>query len=83
MTSLAPMRASLAHASVDTRSAPPPHLLDAVSGLSAECRRVLTLRKIYGWEYEQIARHLGIEQHEVEHDLSLCVQIMARGLDDR
>ena len=53
-------------------------VLSAVSGLSPECKRVLTLRKVYGWGHERIAAHLGIEKWEVENDLRVCVQTVAR-----
>ena len=53
-------------------------LVVAVAGLSSECKRVLTLRKVYGWGHDRIAAHLGIERHEVESDLRDCVQSIAR-----
>jgi DNA-directed RNA polymerase specialized sigma24 family protein len=53
-------------------------VLRAVSGLSVECKRVLTLRKVYGWEHDRIAAHLGIEKNAVENDLRVCVQTIAR-----
>jgi DNA-directed RNA polymerase specialized sigma24 family protein len=52
-------------------------LVVAVAGLSNECKRVLTLRKVYGWGQDRIAAHLGIERHEVESDLRECVQSIA------
>lgn len=75
--SVSAVAATSMRARVETRSEVP-DLLRAVSGLPAECQRVLALRKIYGWEYDRIADHLGIERYEVEHDLRLCAQIMAR-----
>lgn len=51
--------------------------LGSLASLSPECRRVLTLRKVYGWEYDRIALHLGIERQRVETDLRLCVQSMS------
>ena len=56
-------------------------LLLAVGGLSAECKRVLTLRKVYGWEHERIASHLGIGRLDVENDLRVCVLSIARYYD--
>lgn len=53
-------------------------LVGAVAGLSNECKRVLTLRKVYGWGHDRIATHLGIERHVVESDLRDCVQSIAR-----
>ena len=53
-------------------------VLSAVSGLSTECKRVLTLRKVYGWEHDRIAAHLGIEKKAVESDLCVCIQTIAR-----
>jgi DNA-directed RNA polymerase specialized sigma24 family protein len=53
-------------------------LVVAVAGLPNECKRVLTLRKIYGWGHDRIAAHLGIERHEVESDLRDCVLSIAR-----
>ena len=53
-------------------------LVGAVAGLSHECKRVLTLRKVYGWGHDRIAAHLGIERHEVESDLRVCVLSIAR-----
>ncbi len=56
-------------------------ILAAMSGLSEEHRRVLTLRKIYGWEYERIAAHLGLDPRVVEDDLCACVQFLAQACD--
>jgi DNA-directed RNA polymerase specialized sigma24 family protein len=53
-------------------------VLWALSGLSSECRRVLTLRKVYGWENDRIAVHLGIEKQKVENHLRVCAQSIAR-----
>ena len=53
----------------------------ALAGLSTECKRVLTLRKIYGWEQERIASYLGIERHAVEDDLRVCIQSIAKYYD--
>jgi DNA-directed RNA polymerase specialized sigma24 family protein len=53
----------------------------ALAGLSVECKRVLTLRKVYGWEYDRIAAHLGIEETAVEDDLRVCVMAIARYYD--
>ena len=56
-------------------------VLCAISGLSLECKRVLTLRKVYGWEHDRIAAHLGIEKKAVENDLRVCIQTIARYYD--
>jgi DNA-directed RNA polymerase specialized sigma24 family protein len=51
--------------------------LHALSSLSERGRRIFTLRKIYGWEYDRIAQQLGVELTVVERDLTeaalLCV----------
>jgi DNA-directed RNA polymerase specialized sigma24 family protein len=53
-------------------------LLQSVSGLSPECKRVLTLRKVYGWRQDRIALYLGIEGQVVEGHLRSCVQSISR-----
>ncbi len=41
-------------------------LTQAIQSLPERCRRVLTLRKIYGLSQKQIAAELGISEHTVE-----------------
>lgn len=57
-------------------------LIEALPTLSMECRRVLTLRKVYGWTQEQIAARLGLERCEVEDALCRCVLFCAEHLDE-
>lgn len=41
-------------------------LADAIRALPDRCRRVLTLKKIYGLSQKEIAAQLGISEHTVE-----------------
>lgn len=45
-------------------------LTEALQSLPARCRRVLTLRKIYGLSQKQISAELGISENTVESHLS-------------
>jgi DNA-directed RNA polymerase specialized sigma24 family protein len=72
-----PQTARLAQESLDVHDELFP-VLYAISDLSIECRRVLTLRKVYGWGHDRIAAYLGIERQTVENDLRACVLSMAR-----
>lgn len=41
-------------------------LVQAIQGLPARCREVMTLRKIYGLSQKEVAARLGIAEHTVE-----------------
>ena len=52
--------------------------------LSAECRQVFTLRKVYGYSGREIASRLGIPEHAVEeHLIQAARQCVQADLDDR
>lgn len=54
----------------------------AIQSLPERCRRVLTLRKIYGLSQKQIAATLGISEHTVEaqvgNGVRRCAEFLAR-----
>jgi len=50
----------------------------AIAGLSPECKRVVTLRKVYGWGHDRIASHLGVERAVVEHHLHDCMKALSK-----
>jgi DNA-directed RNA polymerase specialized sigma24 family protein len=72
-----PQTARLTEQSIDLHDELFP-VLNALSDLSIECKRVLTLRKVYGWGHARIAAHLGIEKQTVENDLRVCILSLAR-----
>jgi RNA polymerase sigma-70 factor (ECF subfamily) len=41
-------------------------LVEAIQGLPARCREIITLRRIYGLTQKEVAAHLGIAEHTVE-----------------
>ncbi len=46
-------------------------LAEAIQALPERCRRILTLRKIYGLPQKEIARQLGISEHTVEAQVGI------------
>jgi DNA-directed RNA polymerase specialized sigma24 family protein len=65
--------------SVDAQIA---HLIGAVRKLPKLTRRVFTLRKVYGWEHDQIAEHLHVQVAEVQEHLCVSAKACARELFD-
>jgi RNA polymerase sigma factor (sigma-70 family) len=57
-------------------------LTRAIQALPDRCRRVLTLRKIYGLSQKEIAAQLGISEHTVEaqvgNGVRRCAEFLAR-----
>ncbi len=57
-------------------------LTQAIQALPERCRRVLTLRKIYGLSQKQIAAELGITEHTVEaqvaNGMRRCAHFLGR-----
>jgi RNA polymerase sigma factor (sigma-70 family) len=57
-------------------------LAEAIQALPDRCRRILTLRKIYGLPQKEIARQLGIAEHTVEAQVGVgvrrCADYLAR-----
>lgn len=57
-------------------------LTQAIQSLPDKCRRVLTLRKIYGLSQKEIAAELGISEHTVEaqvgNGMRRCAAFLAR-----
>lgn len=57
-------------------------LTEAIQSLPDRCRRVLTLRKIYGLSQKEIAAQLGIAEHTVEaqvaNGMRRCSAFLAR-----
>ncbi len=57
-------------------------LAEAIQMLPERCRRILTLRKIYGLPQKEIARQLGIAEHTVEAQVGVgvrrCADYLAR-----
>ena len=45
-------------------------LILAIQSLPSKCRRVFTLRKIYGLSQREVANNLGISEHTVEAQCS-------------
>lgn len=52
-------------------------LTTALQSLPDRCRRVMTLRKIYGMPQKQIAKELGISENTVESHLSMGMTRLA------
>ena len=54
----------------------------AIQSLPARCRRVLTLRRLYGLSQKEIAARLGISENTVEHQVTIgvrkCTEFLAR-----
>jgi RNA polymerase sigma-70 factor (ECF subfamily) len=55
-------------------------LTQAIQSLPFRCRRVLTLRKIYGLSQREAAAELGISEHTVERQVAIGVRRCARFL---
>ncbi len=57
-------------------------LTEAIQSLPDRCRRIFTLRKVYGLSQADIAARLGISEHTVSAQLTLgvqkCTQFMAK-----
>lgn len=57
-------------------------LAEAIQTLPERCRRILTLRKIYGLPQKEIARQLGISEHTVEAQVGIgmhrCADYLSR-----
>jgi RNA polymerase sigma-70 factor (ECF subfamily) len=57
-------------------------LIRAIQSLPDRCRRVITLRKIYGFSQREVAGRLGISEHTVEAQASIgvrkCVEFFRR-----
>jgi RNA polymerase sigma factor (sigma-70 family) len=52
-------------------------LAEAIAGLPARCREVLTLRKLYGLSQREIAAQLGIAESTVEKHVAYGVRLCA------
>jgi RNA polymerase sigma-70 factor (ECF subfamily) len=73
--SLAPDKATARNQELDL-------LTQAIQSLPEKCRRVLTLRKIYGLSQKEIAAQLGISEHTVEaqvgNGMRRCADFLSR-----
>jgi RNA polymerase sigma-70 factor (ECF subfamily) len=49
-------------------------LVTAIESLPARCRRIVTLRKIYGLSQKEVAARLGISEHTVESQGTIGLQ---------
>lgn len=49
-------------------------LIEAIQSLPNRCRRVVTLRKIYGLSQKEVASTLGISEHTVEAQGSIGIR---------
>jgi len=58
-------------------------LARAIASLPARCRRVLTLRKLYGVPQKEIAARLGISENTVEKHTANGVRLCAEYLEAR
>ncbi len=62
-------------------------LTEAIQSLPDRCRRVFTLRKVYGMSQGEIAARLGISEHTVSAQLTIglrkCTEFVARRLGGR
>lgn len=56
-------------------------LTQAIQSLPDRCRQILTLRKIYGLSYREIASQLGIGEHTVETQVKLGMRRCAAFLE--
>ncbi len=54
------------------------HVVQLARALPAVCRRVFTLRKVYGYSGKEIASRLGIPEHAVEELLIQAARICAQ-----
>jgi RNA polymerase sigma factor (sigma-70 family) len=50
--------------------------------LPPQCRRVLVMRKVFGFSHKEIARHLNISARTVEKHLTKALQRCQQSLDD-
>jgi RNA polymerase sigma factor (sigma-70 family) len=57
-------------------------LSDAVAQLPPRARQVFTLRKVYGYSQQEIARQLGISENTIEQHLQRAVRRCAQALFD-
>lgn len=55
-------------------------LQEAIEALPPRCRRIFTLRKVYGFSYKEIAVQLGISPHTVEAQLTKALRRCAQAL---
>lgn len=57
-------------------------LTTAIQSLPDRCRRIFTLRKVYGMSQSDIARRLGVSEHTVSAQLTIglhkCTEFMRR-----
>ena len=57
-------------------------LTQAIQSLPTRCRQVLTLRRLYGFSQQEIARRLGISENTVEHQVTIgvrkCTEFLSR-----
>jgi RNA polymerase sigma-70 factor (ECF subfamily) len=57
-------------------------LTAAIQALPDRCRRIFTLRKVYGLSQSEIAHRLGVSEHTISAQLTIgvrkCTQIMDR-----
>jgi RNA polymerase sigma factor (sigma-70 family) len=58
-------------------------LAEAIQSLPERCRRIITLRKIYGLPQKEIAARLGISEHTVEAQVGIGVRRCAAYLAQR
>jgi DNA-directed RNA polymerase specialized sigma24 family protein len=56
--------------------------VDLARTLQPECRRVFTLRKVYGCSEKEIADRLGIPEHAVERHLIQAACLCAHADED-
>jgi RNA polymerase sigma-70 factor (ECF subfamily) len=49
-------------------------LTEAIQSLPERCRRIFTLRKVYGLSQAEIGRKLGISEHTVSAQLTIGVK---------
>jgi RNA polymerase sigma factor (sigma-70 family) len=57
-------------------------LSDAIAALPDRCRQVFTLRKVYGFSQQEIAKQLGITENTVEVHLQRAAHKCAQALFD-
>jgi DNA-directed RNA polymerase specialized sigma24 family protein len=57
-------------------------LVHLARALPTECRRVFTLRKVYGCSEREIADRLGIPEHAVERHLIQAACLLAHAVEE-
>jgi DNA-directed RNA polymerase specialized sigma24 family protein len=67
---------------VSSSTAEVAELVDLARALPTECRRVFTLRKVYGCSEREIADRLGIPEHAVERHLIQAACLLAHAVSD-